>query len=838
MRRTVVCAVVSVSLLLPVGAAADDTVPDDLPEHVPAAATRPTREVPALPAADWPFAEAFPRTAGTGRLADGASYWTDWVYDDRGATTPVATSFNRRASQEGFLAPSAGFYDYPEGPAAGNGADVFRAAVGRTTDASWWRVDWTTLTDPSVPLAVWTLDTDADPTTGTDQWPAGARVASAGIDVSLVVSGTSATLVDADGTTTDVVAQGGRLVVDPDTRSFVVRVPDEVLPVAGEWTVRLGAGLAADDGTTLADPAIGLLPGDDALLGASPLPRLYNVAFRTREQEPPVFGDGDTAAGADALEGLLATLPGAGALGLDGLVRSFTTANMWNEDHQADALAGGEVSQFGLTVDWDALAAGASTAEPRPTGVSTRWYVAEELGDGVVPDAGTGPLPGTPSGDHEPNFLARVQPYSIYVPTTYQPGRPAPLTWILHSLAVNHNQYTSFDPRLVQQLCEDRGAICVTTLGRGPDGWYFDEAEADFWEVWRDVAEHYDLDPQRTTISGYSMGGWASWKLGLAHPDLFAAAMPIAGPITCGTGLSDQARLDLYGDERCSADGRALPLIGNSRWLPYAVGHSVIDELAPVSQSLEITAAMSDLGNRHSLVLYSAGEHLALAVQDRFDDLVDLLPDTTREQRPATFSHTWFPNLDDERFGIGATGVWWVDDLAARDTAPGTTARLDATSTGLPGADIVTAAFGPTPDPEPIPALVQGVTWDRTDTPAGRDGLELDLTNVGSVTVDAVEASFACGDVVTTTDGRTALTLAGLAPATTAERDGEVLGRAGGDGTLVVDLTGAQTTRVCAAGGAAGPAPGPQPLPATGGGAGAVAAAALLAGVALRGRRG
>ena len=40
-----------------------------------------------LPApAGWPFGEEFPRTCGTGRLADGALFWTDFLYDDHGAT--------------------------------------------------------------------------------------------------------------------------------------------------------------------------------------------------------------------------------------------------------------------------------------------------------------------------------------------------------------------------------------------------------------------------------------------------------------------------------------------------------------------------------------------------------------------------------------------------------------------------------------------------------------------------------------------------------------------------------------------------------------------------------
>ena len=39
-------------------------------------------------------------------------------------------------------------------------------------------------------------------------------------------------------------------------------------------------------------------------------------------------------------------------------------------------------------------------------------------------------------------------------------------------------------------------------------------------------------------MSGYSMGGFASYKLALEYPDLFAQAMPLEGPVICGTRVT------------------------------------------------------------------------------------------------------------------------------------------------------------------------------------------------------------------------------------------------------------------------------------------------------------
>ena len=57
------------------------------------------------------------------------------------------------------------------------------------------------------------------------------------------------------------------------------------------------------------------------------------------------------------------------------------------------------------------------------------------------------------------------------------------------------------------------GTLVATPAGRGPDGFYEDVAEADTFEVWADVARHYELDPDWAVVSGYSMGGYGTYRL-------------------------------------------------------------------------------------------------------------------------------------------------------------------------------------------------------------------------------------------------------------------------------------------------------------------------------------
>jgi pimeloyl-ACP methyl ester carboxylesterase len=146
----------------------------------------------------------------------------------------------------------------------------------------------------------------------------------------------------------------------------------------------------------------------------------------------------------------------------------------------------------------------------------------------------------------EPQFLGRVQPYSVCLPATYASGRKLPLTLLLHSLALGQNQFAAIDPRLLHQVCDDRDSVVVTPLARGPSCWYFDEGELDVWEVWARVAEQLATDPNRTVVSGYSMGGYGAYKLGLTYPEVFAQAVVLAGPPVCGVRLLPD--VDIPGD--------------------------------------------------------------------------------------------------------------------------------------------------------------------------------------------------------------------------------------------------------------------------------------------------
>ena len=235
----------------------------------------------------------------------------------------------------------------------------------------------------------------------------------------------------------------------------------------------------------------------------------------------------------------------------------------------------------------------------------------------------------------KPQFLGRVQPYSVCLPSTYAPGRALPLTLLLHSLALGQSQFAAIDPRLLHEVCEGRDSVVVTPLARGPSTWYFDTGELDVWEVWARVAEQLGTDPNRTVISGYSMGGYAAYKLGLSYPEVFSQAVVLAGPPACGVRLLPDVDIpaDLNLDSPCAREGDSWKLLVNARWLPYVIAHGLVDELVPFASAAEQVLELDRLGYRHRFTVYPLEDHIAWVFQDKFEDPIAHMGTGLRQAR-------------------------------------------------------------------------------------------------------------------------------------------------------------------------------------------------------------
>lgn len=120
------------------------------------------------------------------------------------------------------------------------------------------------------------------------------------------------------------------------------------------------------------------------------------------------------------------------------------------------------------------------------------------------------------------------QPYRIYIPKSLR--SPAPVVIAMHGTGGNEN--TLFDDPPYQgfslkQAADKHGVIVVSPHGRGITE-YRGIGEHDVLSVLEAVRVRYPVDPERIYLTGHSMGGTGAAYLAMRHPDLFAAAAPLA----------------------------------------------------------------------------------------------------------------------------------------------------------------------------------------------------------------------------------------------------------------------------------------------------------------------
>jgi predicted peptidase len=95
----------------------------------------------------------------------------------------------------------------------------------------------------------------------------------------------------------------------------------------------------------------------------------------------------------------------------------------------------------------------------------------------------------------------------------------------------------------------------------------------------------YDVDPDRAYVTGFSLGGFGTWALAMANPQLFAAIAPI-----CGGGMAQWAA-------------------GILKELPVWAFHGAEDPAVPLDESQRMVDAIRKAGGQAKLTVYPGVGH-------------------------------------------------------------------------------------------------------------------------------------------------------------------------------------------------------------------------------------
>jgi len=121
---------------------------------------------------------------------------------------------------------------------------------------------------------------------------------------------------------------------------------------------------------------------------------------------------------------------------------------------------------------------------------------------------------------------ATLQPVAFYVPA--RAAVPMPMVVLLHGRPQTETQLLS--NALLQRLAESTGSLLVAPYGRG----YYDYrgvALRDVDDAIDAALKHFNIDPRRQYLAGYSMGGFSVFEVAPKRRNFWAAVLCVSGAL-------------------------------------------------------------------------------------------------------------------------------------------------------------------------------------------------------------------------------------------------------------------------------------------------------------------
>ena len=184
--------------------------------------------------------------------------------------------------------------------------------------------------------------------------------------------------------------------------------------------------------------------------------------------------------------------------------------------------------------------------------------------------------------------------YLVYLPKDYdvKSSKHWPLILFLHGAGergTNIQRVAIHGPPSLVRQGKDFPFIIVSPQCPEGESWQNDSLV----KLLNHVLGEYKADAKRVYLTGLSMGGYGTWNLAVAHPEKFAAIVPI-----CGGG--DYINTVLASRAKAAALQR----------LPVWAFHGAKDQVVPLDESERMINALKKLGCKEvKLTVYPEASH-------------------------------------------------------------------------------------------------------------------------------------------------------------------------------------------------------------------------------------
>ncbi|MDD4426578.1 MAG: prolyl oligopeptidase family serine peptidase [Mariniphaga sp.] len=196
------------------------------------------------------------------------------------------------------------------------------------------------------------------------------------------------------------------------------------------------------------------------------------------------------------------------------------------------------------------------------------------------------PYTGRP-GDIRRAFVSaatgKLEPYRIYIPTSYDQKEKIPVMLVLHGGGGDENYYPDMDGGKIREIMEKEGIIMVSPRATS---WYTGDGAKDMVQLMDLVLQEYPkADKSQLYSTGVSAGGFGTYNLAIEYPGLFSA-------VACVSGSS-----------------RNLNKIENLKNTPILIIHGGSDPVVSIENALTTSAKLKELGYPHELKVYPIYGH-------------------------------------------------------------------------------------------------------------------------------------------------------------------------------------------------------------------------------------
>jgi predicted esterase len=201
----------------------------------------------------------------------------------------------------------------------------------------------------------------------------------------------------------------------------------------------------------------------------------------------------------------------------------------------------------------------------------------------------------------------------VIVPAGYDKSKPAGVMLVLHGLRGDGKQLKD---NLYKKFASDHNLIIAApTAQKEPkdnenEDWdKISGSQMPHWWSYKpgnfpltalsELKKKYAIDENRVILTGYSMGGFGTWNIGLRYPDRFAAIVPFAGGISRREYLAPK-----------KGDPKMRGLVENAFNLPVYFVHGNADDVVPVGFDRKTRDQLKEFGYAHEYVEVDKARHI------------------------------------------------------------------------------------------------------------------------------------------------------------------------------------------------------------------------------------